>query len=229
MCKLLCQLSEFAFETEIRGSQRTLSGDETGKIIENFGQVEKAMVKASYRGESCVLGDFVADVIAYLLSYENNHSEAIEYNKRFEMDHCRLLCLLFLTDWRSTLLDNDTHETLTQGIWCRGIEGPYLQNILRMAKDSCLMTEIFKYDIACPVRLAFSAMRENNTPALDPLTDDQMKVIRHTVDVFRDTTPDRLIALVYATDPLIDAEMHKPIDISMFAARHVRLYGQLNI
>ena len=231
MCKLLCQLSETGFETAMQESQRTLHGNETVINIENVGQVEQAVIAVSHRGEICNLGGIVADVIAYLLSYESHGSKAIVYGQQFEMDHCRLLCLLFLIDWRNALLDNGFHETLTQDTWYRGVEGPYLRNLLRMVKDSGLMTEIFRYDFARPIRLVFSATKENDASVLveEPLTDDQKEVIRHTVDAFRNTEMDRLIELVYATDPLIDVEMHKLIDIGTFATRHIRLYGQLEV
>jgi len=221
MSKLLQQPAEF--KTKIQKSHGTLPIN--GMV--DVAQVEKTVVTVSYKGESCILGDFVAEVIAYLLSYENLRSGVIEYDKEFQMDHCRLLCLLFLADWRSALLDTDSHEILTHGKWHRGIEGPYLRNLLRMAATSNRLKEIFRYDIASPIKLVFSASKEDCSPTLCSLTDNQKEVIRYTVDAFRDVKPDRLIELVYATDPLIDVEMHKLIDIGKFAARHIRLYGQL--
>ena len=104
---------------------------------------------------------------------------------------------------------------------------------LEMMKESRPMTEIFRYDFAEPVKLYFLAKRDgglerdNDAEVLEPLSDYQKEVIRHAVDSFRDVEMDRLIELVYATDPLVDVELHEPIEIVRFATRHVCLYGQL--
>jgi len=232
MCNLVAITSNFQIQAgDTMKPWENLTREEIEVIIENTG------LEVFQVGESCMLRDLMADTIAYLLSYEYNRSETIEYNQPFEIDHCRLLCLLFLIDWRTALLDTDSHETLTRGTWCRGLQGPYVRNILEMVRGVSSMIEIFQYDFAAPVKLYFFAKRDGgveksdggNVEALEPLTDDQKRTIRHTVDSFRDVEMDRLIELVYATDPLIDAEMHEPINVVEFAARHVRLYGQLKV
>ena len=230
MCNLVAVTANHGIRAEEAvNSCENLTKEELDIIVDGTG------LDVSRGKEICMLQGLIADVVAYLLSYEHDKdSETIAYGQPFEINHCQLLCLLFLIDWRTALLDTGHHDTLTGGTWCRGLQGPYVNGILEMVKESRPMTEIFRYDLAEPVKLYFLARRDgglerDDAEVLEPLTDYQKEVIRHAVDSFRDVEMGRLIELVYATDPMIDVELHEPIDIVGFAAHHVRLYGQLNV
>ena len=192
---------------------------------------ETAGIEVSQGEERCVLQGWIADVIAYLLSYGCHIDEEIEYDWTFVTDPGRLLCLLFLIDCRYALLNTDTHETLTGGTWYRGLQGPYIKELTEMVKESRSLTEYFRYDFATPAILCFDIRKNGDGSETSRLlTDKQKEVIRHTSDSFRNTGTSGLIDLVYAvyaTDPMINAELFGCIDITKFAARHVRLYGPL--
>jgi|GEM_PF-5129295 len=118
-------------------ANRGIRSEEAVNFCENLPKeeldiiVEATGLDVSRGKEICMLQGLIADVVAYILSYEHDKdSKSITYDQPFVIDHCRLLCLLFLIDWRTALLDTGLHDTLTGGTWRRGLQVPYVNGIL---------------------------------------------------------------------------------------------------
>jgi len=146
----------------------------------------------------------VKDVLAYMLN-----------RYRGETSNARVTKMVYLTDWRHSLLYG---RQVTDIEWYFDNYGPFVWTVIEAAREN---PDLFEIEATQTVfGNSKNVLRLRNKQYKPQLGDSERAAVDFVVDATKDLTFDAFIKLVYSTYPIMKSDRYESLDLPALAREY---------